>query len=365
MAGNLPVQAGLHAVRILRAKVTDVDCRRYTVDVQTEYENREYKNVQLASPLYHYLGEGLGGLPDIGARCLVTIPSDDTPPTVTDFLDLPAMISPPELEQEGGGSDMQQAGSDEQQMSWAGAKPKGLPGDFWIIGRDGNFTYWRRGGTLQEGAGSFCQRMYVRPRNVIRDFCENYNLSTVGADLLLESERQADSDSTDLGVRVRLQVCELLGDTKASVLLEAGKLGADNVLRFAVADKDIERSTGSVGTPNTDVLFAKDGTVDATFGDVTAEYGSLDVTVLGDHAESVVGRHSLTALDSSENLSGTKRITAANIQLSGQISLGTTGLPLCGNAEAFQIWCATHTHDPVTGLPVPPPPYIIVLNVTG
>jgi hypothetical protein len=361
--GNSPASSGLHAARILRARVTNVDTRRYTVDVQTEQENRDYPNVQIGSPMYHFLGEGQGGLPDIGARCLIAIPSDDTPPTILVFLDLPFMASPTELEQ-GGGSDLPQAGSDEYQMSFAGAKPKCLPGDYWLIGRDGNFFFLRRGGTIQEGASAFCQRMYLRPRNVIRDFCENYLLSTVGIDLLLESEREADSDSVDLGTHLRLQVNELLGDTKATVLLEAGKLGDDKVLRLAVVEEGIDRASGSYANPDAEWSVKKDGTVDGVFGATTLEYQSLDESVIGNRTETIRGRTSLSALDSSEDITGTKRIEATTIQLSGKVIFGSGAQPICGNADAFYQWCLTHTHD-ASGVPVPPPPPIAIRNVVG
>lgn len=365
--GNVPTNSGLHPVRILRARITNIDTRRYVADVQTEQENRDYPNVAIASPLYHFLGEGAGGLPDIGARCLLTIASDDTPPVITAFLDLPFMASPTELEQESG-SDLPQAGSDEQQMSYAGAKPKCLPGDFWIIGRDGNFFFLRRGGTIQEGASAFCQRMYLRPRNVIRDFCENYLLSTVGADFLMESEREADSDSADLGAHVRLQVNELLDDVKATVLVEAGKLGNDRVLRFAIAPLGVDRSSGSCINPSAEWSAKKDGTVDGSFGATSMEYMSLDETVTTNRTETIRGRLAVSALDSSETITGVKRISATDIQLSGRISVGPGSGHICGNAEALMGWLANHTHDAATGLPVPPLASIgsiVVPNVTG
>jgi len=361
---QLPTQKSLRAPQILRARVTDVDSRRHTVDVETVFDNRPYPSVQIGSPFYHYMGEGVGGLPDIGAEGLLTIPGDDTPPTLTCYLDLPTMTTPGELEAEAGTADVTTFG-EESQMSFAGAKPPALPGDFWINGRDGNFTYWRRGGVLQEGASLFCQRVYNPLRNTTTDLCENYILATVGADFTVQSERPEDSADTDVGLRVRWLINELLEDTKASVLLEAGRLGDDGLLRVVVAPSGIDRATGAYSAELVELLLDKLGALQFTVQALEAQIASLECTIQGNASLTILGTHEMRALDSSETLVGTKRIVAPSIQLVGNISLGSGGTPMAGNADALYDWCFGHRHDPVTGAPVPPPPPISIGGVTG
>jgi hypothetical protein len=363
-----PTQSGLGPVRFMQARVTDVDTRRYTVTVLTEMENREYPDLQCLSPYWHYQGEGMFVLPDIDARCMICIASDDTPPFIVGFLDIPSMVTQSEVEAQSGLDQPQETSSDAI-PSFTGAKPRANLGDMGILGRDGNFTFWRKGGVLQEGASAFCQRVYIPIRNQIRDYAENYSLVTVGGDLLFESDRLEDSSDATAGFRVRLLANEVLSDKKASVYVGAGRLGDDILVRVAVAPGLIDRSTGAVESPVVDITFGKDGQINAktTKGlkiDVT---GTLEQVVTGTHKTSVTGRHELTATDSTETITGVKKIAAASIQFACQIALGDGGKPICGNAIELLAWLTSlQAALAAAGIVLPPPPEgIIIPGVTA
>jgi hypothetical protein len=60
------------------------------------------------------------------------------------------------------------------------------PGDIAINTRDGNHIILRRGGAIQIGATPIAQRLYLPLGNVIRDFAQNYHLTTPGGELSWE-----------------------------------------------------------------------------------------------------------------------------------------------------------------------------------
>lgn len=368
-----PTQGGLGVVRFMRARVIDVDSRRYTVTVLTEQENREYPDVQVASPYWHYQGEGFFSLPDLDARCIICIASDDTPPFILGYLDVPSLVTSGEMEAQ---SDLEQTQTsiEDAVASFSGAKPKANLGDVGIIGRDGNFSFWRKGGVVQEGASAFCQRIYIPVRNQIRDYAENYGLVTVGGDLLFESDRGEDSADGSVGYRVRLMVNELLEDKKASVYVGAGRLDGNVMVRVAVAPDSVDRSTGTVDSPVVDITFAKDGKVSVTTkNDLNVDVsGTLEETITGTKKTSVTGTCELSASDSIENMDGYKKITSPSITLAGrvlldgQVSLGPGGgtQPICGNAIALQGWLTLLAAVLTTaGLSVPTVPNIVTPSV--
>lgn len=347
--------------RVYRGRIIDVDGRRHTVKVLTDQDGRLYENVQVRSPLWHYEGYGIGGLPEVNAICHIELASDDTPPMVVGFSELPTMQTPDEMEQDAGNPGEPQP-DDEAQMSFSGAKPMALPGDMFIIGRDGNYLFVRRGGVVQLGASAFCQRMYLPVRNTIRDFAENYALSTVGGDLLLESLREEDSDDASAGYRMRVFANENLEDEKASILLGMGKLGNDQLVRLLVSPTGIDRSTGDATSSLIDLIMKKDGSVDLTTGNwVQKVNGDLNEEATGTVTRKAM-RYMIRANDGEETYIGTKRITAPSIQLAGSVSLGSSGKYVAGDAIVLQAYLASHRHDPVTGQPIGVIPDVVVRN---
>lgn len=368
MARNqtIPTTTGEKPCYSIRGRVTSVNTKTYSVTVLTDQEGRLYENVQVMSPYWHYMGEGFFALPDLDARVMIGIFSDDTPPMVTGFLDIPSLATPSEQSAEEGLSEPQ-PGNDEAEISFSGGRPRAYPGDFGFRGRDGNFLYFRKGGTLQEGSSGFCQRIYTPIRNTIQDYAENYSLATIGGDLLFESDRVEDSDDASAGFRVKLLVNKNLEDKKASVLLSMGKVGEDTLVRLALEPNGIDRSQATTTSPVVDILFKESGKVEVTTKDWTQTVnGTSQTTINGDDKLTVLGKLSQSATESEEIVTGAKKITAAAIQLSAElITLGGGGNPICGNADGLTAWLASHVHDPTTLIPTVPPPPIRIQSVTG
>ena len=77
------------------------------------------------------------------------------------------------------------------------------PGDIGMTTRDGNFIMLRRGGIVQLGATAMAQTVYIPIRNYIKQFCENYELHTLGGDVewrvdRVESDPSGQAPSTYL-----------------------------------------------------------------------------------------------------------------------------------------------------------------------
>ena len=351
---------------VMRGRVTSVNTKTHAVSVLTDQEGRLYEDLQVMSPYWHYMGEGFFVLPDLDARVMVALFSDGTPPMIIGFLDVPSLATASEQAAESGLVEPQPS-NDEAQISFSGGKPRAYPGDFGFTGRDRNFIYFRKGGTLQEGASGFCQRIYSPIRNTIQDYAENYLLSTIGADLMFESDRLEDSDDASEGFRVKLLVSKNLDDKKASALVSMGKVGEDTLIRLALSPNGIDRARATVTSPIVDILFRESGKVEVTTKDWDQTVnGSRTTSVQGDDSLSVLGRMHQSSTDSDETVTGVKKITAASVQLNAPaISLGGGSSPICKNADVLQAWLTGHTHDPATLVPVVPPPPIAAPGVTA
>ena len=72
---------GLIASRILQCRVLNVNYKKWTVDVQSKFDQYHYFDIPIASPyLHHTGGEGISAMPEVGATALVCLPSDTSTP---------------------------------------------------------------------------------------------------------------------------------------------------------------------------------------------------------------------------------------------------------------------------------------------
>jgi len=154
---------------IHEARVIDVNLTNWTIDCHTIFDQKMFLDVQVASPYMHPArGEGMYVIPEVGAKCLICIPSDGPPPFVLAFL-MPmetktkttAVTDPIE--------------ANDSNASFGGGRKRPKPGDIVVQGRDGNFMRLHRGGVAEFGASQLAQRICIPLGNLVTDISQNYN----------------------------------------------------------------------------------------------------------------------------------------------------------------------------------------------
>lgn len=167
-------QAGHIPARIFQGTVIDVNTTNWTVDVISKYETRRMLDLQVGACYQHFAqGEGIYAMPEVGAQCMVCLPSDSSPPFVLTFV-----MPMEQVDQSSVDADAPVA------ASFGGGRIKAKPGDIVMQGRDGNYVILHRGGVLQIGAGPLAQRVFIPLTNVIKDFAEEYEMHTQGGSVL-------------------------------------------------------------------------------------------------------------------------------------------------------------------------------------
>jgi len=168
--------AELDAAEVVQGRVWNVNLINWTVDIVAQFDQRRYFDVQVSSPYLHSNnGEGVYAMPEVGAACLVCVPSDSSPPFVL------AYVMPPEVVNDASAPDAPVGTTSHGQpqkyasaASFAGGRPPANLGDIWLRTRDQNFVILHRGGVLQLGATPLAQRIYIPLDNVIHDISGNY-----------------------------------------------------------------------------------------------------------------------------------------------------------------------------------------------
>ena len=179
--------------------IVDINMKSWTVSCRSKLDTRYWADIQNGALYLHQnQGEGVYCMPEVGATCMVCIPTDTTGPFVL------AYVSPGQTTVRGQAVDAtqaklppQQAGlTDDQQYreglaslgdpakatdySYGSNRPVAKPGDIVMRGRDGNFCILHRGGVLQIGASNMAQRIYVPLTNLVTDISEHYEHQNVG-----------------------------------------------------------------------------------------------------------------------------------------------------------------------------------------
>jgi hypothetical protein len=151
--------------------------------------------------------------------------------------------------------------------SYRGGRVTVNPGDIHLSTRDGNFLFLRRGGIVQVGATQVCQRLYIPIRNIIRDFAENYELSTPAGDLTWEVMREDEQGDGHRGCLYTL-ACKEFADDPNTNPLAVFKIGShgegdDTILSLQTRDR-------GGGTVMTNLTINKSGDISWTVkGDVS------------------------------------------------------------------------------------------------
>jgi len=165
--------------QIVETTIVDFNLQAWTVDVRTQFDQKIYLDIQVSAPYLHWNnGEGIYALPEVGAKCVICLPSDSTPPFVLAFvmpsLDQQNEFLDTDVSEEGGVS------KDVSAVSYVGNRARPKVGDIVLKGRDGNFVILHRGGVLQIGSSELAQRIYIPLNNVITDISQNYKHYNTG-----------------------------------------------------------------------------------------------------------------------------------------------------------------------------------------
>lgn len=173
--------AGHDAGRIVQGRIISINMLKWTVDVRAQYDRKSWLNIQVSSPyLHHSRGEGLSILPEVGATCMVCLPSDSSAPFVLTFIMATETVEAETPDAPLGTTQHADAPANPTDSSYAGGRPTPKPGDIMLSTRDGNFVILHRGGVLQVGSTELAQRIYIPMNNLIMDVSQNYEHQNAG-----------------------------------------------------------------------------------------------------------------------------------------------------------------------------------------
>jgi hypothetical protein len=197
----------------------NVNLNDWTVDCVAEHAGKKYFDIQVMSPYVHYSnGEGIYVVPEIGALCWVCIPSMGR-------ADAAFVL--------GYG-----ACWDEEDESFRNGRQNLNPGDIMMSTRDENFIILRRGGVVQVGSTPICQTMFLPIRNVMKQFCENYELSTFGGELLWTTDRDDKTTDGDAPTTLTLNVKNKANEPGQAAELVIGSHAEDDTLTLSLKIKE-------------------------------------------------------------------------------------------------------------------------------
>jgi len=161
---------------IHEGKIININMTNWTVDFVTQFDAKFYLGVQVSSPYLHSnTGEGFSAFPEVGAKCLLCIPSDGPPPFILAYIMPMETIGDTSTEESPAGTASSGGIPSTTAATFSGGRSKAKPGDITVRGRDGNFVTLHRGGVLQIGATELAQRIYIPLDNLITDISENYH----------------------------------------------------------------------------------------------------------------------------------------------------------------------------------------------
>lgn len=253
---SMTTPQGLHKTDVFLGRVIGVDYNNWTIDFVSQFDQMRILQIAVASPYQHSTrGEGMYVMPEVGSKCAVCWPGDSSPPFVLGFI-MPHEVLFPTAEEDApqGTADRADESQSPATASFAGGRPRAKGGDMVWRGRDGNQVVLHRGGVLQIGANELSQRIYIPLRNLIMDFCENYELQNSGGSIKWgiqegEGEKNLPSSHTET-FRV------FANDKYADIRISSGKVQAP------VPDSDTGISGAEVGASSPIVYefaFSKGG----------------------------------------------------------------------------------------------------------
>lgn len=324
--------------RCEKAVITNVNRKTWTVTAEGIYSGKEFPDIPVISPYVHHAnGEGAHNLPEVGAHCYVGSPSDNSPSFIMGFIPPPAMVVSEDSDP--ARSTMSPEGSFTD-VSYQANRPDLNPGDYGFTTRDGNFFILRRGGVLQLGATPLAQRICVPIENFVRDFAQNYELSTFAGNLAWTVE-PPEMDPRGPACQWVFHTREFATDVAATVRIRHTPLSAPGAALKAawevtVAPQGIDTETGEVTGATYTMLITTDGSQTELIG-ASREImvrGNDKLTVEGDATWGVNGTLSCTAKE--------MKYAADAVQIVAKLALGVANAtePAILGA-AFLEWLST------------------------
>jgi hypothetical protein len=325
--------------RCEQAVIVDVNRATWTVTAQSIHSAKDFPDMPVLSPYAHHEGgAGFNHLPEVGAYCYVGIPSDNTPAFVMGYVPPPKVVTSEDSDPLR--STMSPEGS-MTDVSYQANRPDSNPGDMGFTGRDGNFVIVSRGGVVQIGATSIAQRLYVPINNYIRDFAQNYEMSTVPGDLAWTVEPPELDSTGKAACQWVFHTRQYATDAKASIRVRYTPLSSPGTAsktawEVTVAPQGIDTQTGASSGATYTLLVTMDGEKTELIG------ASRTVTITGDDNLTVDGA-------ANWSIGTTLAVSAADIQLEAQkayiaaiVSLGSSNAidPAVKGTELIK-WFAT------------------------
>jgi hypothetical protein len=220
-------------------RIVNVNIENWSVDAVSVFGNKRFFDIQVMSPYFHFMnGEGIYVMPEVGAMAWLCKPSSGK-------FGAPFLLG-------------YQAPFDEDTSSFRNSRQSLNPGDIMMRTRDENFMILRRGGVVQLGATPTCQTMYVPIRNMLKNFCENYELNTFGGEMTWFTDRTDQTTDGSAPTVFTLAARERANDQNPVATLTMGSHGEGNPTTLRIAIKESSQKSAAV---TVDLTLGKDGNV--------------------------------------------------------------------------------------------------------
>lgn len=252
--------SSLEHPRIEIGRILNIYPERGTVDFRSEMSEQYRYDIPYCMPYFDQTeGSGIYANPEVGttALCLTT--------------------------SEGRSFIMAYIGVDEE-GSYLGGRPTGVPGDVSVTGRDGNFMVIRRGGIVQIGSKPICQSVYLPTRNIIQQFCENFELHSIAGDMYFTVDRPEDSSEGHSKVRYSLNIREYADDKTSIADLVIGNQPDNLVLSLITKNK-------GDGDTKIKITLDKEGTLNVSLEK------NLKINIKGDTSITTTGKTEIISSD--------------------------------------------------------------------
>lgn len=347
MSGPSPAYSQEKASKIFAGRIVDVNVSTYTVSVACEYVSKPQTGISFSTPYQHFVnGEGSYFMPEVGSLCWLCFPSDNSRPFVIAWRPM------------------------EEEKNFRSRKKSLNPGDIYMGTRDENFLILRRGGVVQIGGGPLSQRIFIPVNNIIKDYCDNYGLHTLGGDLEWTIARPENTKDGTRPANLKIKAKEFADDPNPIAQLEIGSHEQDSqtILSLRINENGdsgaankfnlkISKSGDVVWTMERDLTWTLEGKFTVSSAD--------DMTLTSDGAASFSGDSvtiEATGLGQDVDIESKTNVNIAAgllVDVGPKLRVGESSIPVLLATSTLLLWIAAHTHPVIalgapTGIPIPP-----------